>query len=307
MLIVEEKGKRHAIRAEKIDANKLGCLKSKLVLKIIQALASSKEALTAKQLAGMLDKHEQLIYYHLRKLEDGGILEKVKTGVARGFDVYGYKVKANAFYFVLKKKRERIEEEVKDGEEEINKFLFPFVEEGRLNSIIIIGSPEPHGIEKARSKDAFFVIDLALLLGSFLNKVEGPISMFDTEIKDKEVLKNNLIVVGGPIVNTLTYKINEKLPIVFLKKEKAFLVRQSGKKYYDDEIGIIIKCKNPFAKNKELLMIEGKRYIGTRACVIAFMKYLYELSKRINEKGYAVVRGYDADSDGVIDDVQFLG
>ena len=137
-----------------------------------------------------------------------------------------------------------------------------------------------------------------------MDKIEKTSVKLDTEIR-REDLNNNLIIIGGPIVNTVCFKINEKLPIKFLKKEKAF-VTLSGKKYYDDEIGIIIKTNNPFARDKKILVIEGKRYIGTKACVIAFMQNLEGLSRRINEKGYAIIKGYDVDSDGIIDTVDFI-
>ena len=308
MLIVKEKGKGYVIKSEEIDINKIDCLKSKCARKIVSCLVKTKQQKTAKELAKEIGKQEQVVYYHLRKLENAGIVEKCKVGLARGFEVYGYKPKANAFYFVLKKEKtkQKSKKEVEEETKEIEKFLFPFIEEGKLNCVIVIGSPEPHGIERARSKDAFFMIDLALLFGSFLDKVEKPVSILDTEIRDKEILKNNLVIIGGPIVNTLTYQINDKLPVGFSKNNKAFVVKQTGKKYFDDEVGIIIKQKNPFNKDKEILVIEGKRYIGTKACVVAFMKYLHELSKRVNEKGYVIVKGYDADSDGIIDDVQFL-
>ncbi|MEM4647848.1 MAG: hypothetical protein QXO12_00855, partial [Candidatus Pacearchaeota archaeon] len=167
------------------------------------------------------------------------------------------------------------------------------------------GSPEPHGIERARSKDAYYAFDIALVLGSFLYNIEKNVVKLDTEIKEKD-LDNNLIIIGGPIVNTLCYKINQKMPIVFLLKEKAFLSKKTNKKYYDDEIGVIIKTKNPFSKDKQILLVEGKRYIGTKACVIAFTKYLHDLAKKINENSYTIVRGYDIDSDGIIDDIEFI-
>jgi len=306
MFIVEErKGKRIFIKAREINLENLKALSSNTARKILSLLAINN--LSAKEIAKKLSLHEQNIYYHIENLEKAGIIEVKEIKKARGFEEKLYGIKEHGYYFILKKKKERgeINKIIKEAET-VNEFLFPFIEDGKFNSIVIIGSPEPHGIEKARSKDAYFAFDLAFLLGSFINRVEKEIVKLDTEIKKEELENNNLIIIGGPIVNAMTFRINEKLPVIFLRKEKAYFSKKSGKKYYDDEIGIIIKGKSPFNKNKKILVIEGKRYIGTKSCVIAFTKYLAKLSEKINEKGYAIVKGYDLDSDGLIDDIDFV-
>lgn len=305
MFVVEEKkGKRIFVKAKSIAIENLKALSSNTARKIISLLAVSN--LSAKEISKKLSVHEQNIYYHLENLEKAGIIEVKEIKKIRGFEEKIYGIKENGFYFILKKKKEKKEiSKIIEESQAISEFLFPFIEDGKLNCLIVIGSPEPHGIEKARSKDAYFAFDLAFLLGSFIDKIDRNIVRLDTEVKRSE-LENNLIIIGGPIVNSITYSINEKLPVAFLKKEKAFTSKNTGKKYYDDEIGVIIKVKNPFNRKKFILVIEGKRYIGTKACVIAFTKYLDKLSKRINEKSYSIVRGYDSDSDGIIDEIDFV-
>lgn len=299
MFIVEnKKGRRKLIRAREINISNFLKNKEKEILELI-----SKKPSSAKEISKLLKINEQTVYYYLNKLKEKNLIKVKEKNYERGFEEKIYEITSNAFYFILKPKFEK-EFEIKIDQEILN-FLYPFIENGKFNSLVIIGSPEPHGIEKARSKDAYYAFNIAFVLGSFLYGIEKNVVKLDTEIKEKD-LDNNLIIIGGPIVNTICYKINQKMPVVFLSKEKAFLSKKTNKKYYDDEIGIIIKTKNPFSKNKQILVIEGKRYIGTKACVIAFTKYLNELSKKINENSYTIIKGYDIDSDGIIDEIEFI-
>jgi len=65
----------------------------------------------------------------------------------------------------------------------------PFIENGVLNSIIIVG-------ENAHAGDTIGALDMAISL-SFL--VESRVIMLDTEIDN--IKEQNIIVVGGPCVN----------------------------------------------------------------------------------------------------------
>jgi hypothetical protein len=56
----------------------------------------------------------------------------------------------------------------------------------------IVGSPDPHGPSKARSKDGYFGMDLALFLGTFLSNITGSKVKLDTEIQDKDLENNNI-------------------------------------------------------------------------------------------------------------------
>ncbi|TAL57427.1 MAG: S-layer protein [Nanoarchaeota archaeon] len=174
--------------------------------------------------------------------------------------------------------------------------------------MIIIGSPDPHGPEKARSRDGYYGIDLALFLGAFLQTAPKPNVKLDTEVKEQDLKENNLIIIGGPIVNHVTELVNAKLPVRF-DKETHFAVKStiSGKVYPNDEIGMIVKAKNPFNPEKSILVVAGKRYPGTRAAILAFTTKFQELSiGNIHQKQTLakVVEGIDYDSDGIVDDVE---
>ncbi|MBU3958022.1 MAG: hypothetical protein KKB25_03020, partial [Nanoarchaeota archaeon] len=107
--------------------------------------------------------------------------------------------------------------------------------------------------------------------------------------------------------------INSKLPINFKtsRKQGSFystIFSSLSKKSYDgEEIGMIVKAKNPFDESKSVMLLAGRRSQGTKAAIIAFMKNFEEVcaGNRHNPKVFAkVVEGIDSDSDGVVDSVE---
>ncbi|MBI2580547.1 S-layer protein [Candidatus Woesearchaeota archaeon] len=190
-----------------------------------------------------------------------------------------------------------------------SEFLEPFIKDGQLNALIIVGSPDPHGPEKARSKDGYYGMDLALFLGTFLNYVPKFYVKLDTDAREEDLRNNNLILIGGPVVNRVTWLANPKLPVRF-DREQHWAIHStiSDNTYPTDESGLIVKTKSPFNPDKSILVVAGKRYFGTRAAIIAFLKHFDELaagnvhSRSIKAK---VVEGIDLDSDGIIDEAEF--
>jgi hypothetical protein len=185
-------------------------------------------------------------------------------------------------------------------------FLEPFLKQGRANFLIVIGSPIAHGPEMVQARDGGYAIDLALFLGSFLSGQPRPVVKLDTEFSEKD-WNNNLIVIGGPIVNTVAARIHEGLPVKF-KDGKTILSTISKKEYDNDQIGLVVKGKNPRAPDKEILFIAGRRQAGTKAAILAFLKHFDELIRGNANKPSVmarVVEGRDLDSDGVVDDLVF--
>ena len=113
-------------------------------------------------------------------------------------------------------------------------------------------------------------------------------------------------MIGGPVVNKIVEKVNPKMPIRFeggnIKSEI------SNETYPQDECGLIVKAKNPFNKEKYMLVVAGKRFSGTRASIIAFLKGFKKITQgNIHNPNILakVVEGIDLDSDGIIDDIEF--
>ncbi len=301
---VEEKGNvKKVYRIKIVKPEVLSLLTSKTAIKILKLL--SKESLCAKDIARKLHLHEQIVYYHLRKFEKLKIIKLVRKEERSGGIA---KIYSLAYPFLAIKIGERcIKTEKVTVPFHLREFFEDFFENGKFKCTIIISSPEPHGKYASQGFDGYAILDLMFLLG---NLSQGSIKIkLDTQIKEED-LRDNLILVGGPKSNIIVDKINRNLPIRFdRKKEWDIFSSLSKKSYSEDYIGVIEKIKNPFNPEKQLVILAGKRFIGTRAAVIGLMKYPKEILKGNLFKRLVtakVVKGIDKDSDGLIDDCLFL-
>lgn len=304
-IIKKSKNKINSLPTREIAPEYIRSVSSNLAQKILKLISEAPSY--PKEIAKKLKIHEQKVYYHIRNLEKAKIIEIIKKETVQGAIANYYAITAPAFF--IKFREFNITQKILETNEESNSFLEPFVEQGKFNAKIIVGSPDPHGPEKARSRDGYYGIDFALFLGTFLHYSPHISVKLDTETKTED-LHENLIIFGGPVINTVAEKFNDKLPIKFDKKNNWNIVSSiSNKIYYTDETGIIVKMKNPFNNRKQILLIAGKRHAGTKAVIISFLKYFDKVSKGniYNSKIYAkVVEGVDIDSDGVVDDVSIL-
>jgi DNA-binding transcriptional ArsR family regulator len=303
-LTEQENGKFSSLPVREIKAEDAKSLSSELAIKILKNLCE--KPMYPIELASELKVHEQKIYYHIRNLEKAGVIHVVRQEGKQG---------AVAKYYALEKpavcvKFKPLEEthkplSVRTGSE----FLEPFIKDGQLNALIIVGSPDPHGPEKARSKDGYYGMDLALFLGTFLNYVPKFYVKLDTDAREEDIKNNNLILIGGPVVNRITNLVNQKLPVRFDNEQHwAIHSTVSGNSFPNDECGLIVKAKSPLNPEKSILLVAGKRYFGTRAAIIAFLKHFDELilgnvhNRSVKAR---VVEGIDLDSDGIIDETEF--
>ena len=261
----------------------------------------SKRPTYPKDLAKHLGIHEQNVYYHIRRLYKAGTIRIVKKEEHGAYIANIYALSSPSFFTKFSDLELTRNIPMKE-----HAFLLPFIENSKTNMKIVIGSPDPHGPERARSRDAYYAIDLGIFLGTFLSKTE-PVVSLDTEMHDHD-LKNNLIIIGGPVVNRITKRINSELPVRF--DEKKNIYSSLTKKIYEsDDCGIIVKIVNPFNKERKILIIAGKRYSGTRAAILACIKRMDDISKGNKKKPSIeakVVEGIDKDGDGIIDDVRIL-
>ena len=188
-------------------------------------------------------------------------------------------------------------------------FFQPFIKKGKLDATIVVGSPDPHGKYGVQSLDGSVGIDLALFLGTFLKNAK-PNYKLDTQMTEKD-MRGNLILIGGPKANIVIDKFNKAMPIYFDVKHDFNVVSSFTKQTYSsDDIGIIIKMKNPLSKNndKYILVLSGIRFKGTRAAVLALINDMkgVQMGNKFDGGVARVVRGIDKDSDGRIDDIEFL-
>jgi DNA-binding transcriptional ArsR family regulator len=267
--------------------------------------------LCAKDLAPILKVTVQTASYHLKKLNEAGLIKLVKTVEKRGATAKYYMAELNALTILFNPLL--LESDVlKNDIESLSKcfsFLTPLLKNGKFNAKIIVGSPDIHGEYKSRARCACYAADLALFLGSFLPITEDLVTKLDTEVNDKDI-EENLILIGGPKVNMVTLKINKFLPIFFdLSEGSAMISKVSGRIFRGEEEGAIQLIQNPFNLNSKILVLAGNTHIGTKASIVGFIKHLAKVAQgNLWNKDVAakVVSGIDLNSDGVIDDVEFL-
>ncbi|MBI2131078.1 winged helix-turn-helix transcriptional regulator, partial [Candidatus Woesearchaeota archaeon] len=165
-VIKKERNEVYSLPAKHIQLEDTGCLSSELARKIVRLLVKS--PMVPMDISKALKEHEQKIYYHVRNLEKSGIIQVVKRESRKGTTANYYSVVEPALVisfrnFELTNKIAQVKSE--------SKFLEPFIRDGVLDAMIIVGSPDPHGPDKARSRDGYYGMDLALFLGTFLNYV----------------------------------------------------------------------------------------------------------------------------------------
>jgi len=302
MFVLEKRNEgNYSMPVKEIDVDKLAVLSSSLAKKILKKI--SEKPSYAKEISKLLKEHEQKIYYHIRNLEKNGFIRLMKQETIQGAVANIYSISEDAFMFRFKDMK--LSQKI-GTKQETNKYFQPFIKDGKLNSLIVVGSPDPHGPDKARSRDGYYGMDLALFLGTHLNYVPSLNVKLDTEVRHED-LSENLIIFGGPVTNKVMAKFNDKLPICFegnnIKSKISNII------YHNDEDALIVKAVNPFNKDKRILVIAGKRFSGTRAAIIAFLKHFNEIvtgNKFNNNINARVVEGLDIDSDGIVDEVEFL-
>ena len=275
-------------------------LGSELAQRIAKSIAE--EAKYPADIAKELKVHEQKVYYHIRNLEKAGIIQIAKKETKQGALANYYTLTEPAF--VVKFRELQPTQKISQFKND-SAYLEPFVKNGKLDALIVVGSPDPHGPDKARSRDGYYGIDLALFLGTFLNYVPKFNVKLDTDVREN-AMNSNLIIIGGPITNKLMSEFNDKLPIKFENGNIRSTI--TNETYPQDECGIIVKIKNPLNKDKSIMVVAGKRFAGTRAAIIAFLKHFKKITGgNVHNPDVKanVVEGIDLDSDGIVDDVEF--
>lgn len=295
-LITHHQQKMFGLSCKEISSEEIKTTTSPLAQKILHLLAKKQNY--PKALAKELHVHEQKVYYHIRKLEQAGIIKRTDTKVTIGSVLATYyQLTAPAVALSFKQPQEL--NKIPLPEESETSLLSTFITHGELDATLVMGSPATHSPLRTRSRDHRLAVELAFFLGTRLTNPPALTSFkLDTEIT-KEDTQGNLILLGGPSVNTLTKKYNKHFPIRFT--EKGIYSSTSKKKYSHDETGVITKITNPSNREKKILLLAGNTYLGTQACVFALCNSLRKLKNITNKY---IIEGVDENSDGLIDDIQ---
>jgi len=258
-----------------------------------------------KELAKKLGIAEQLAYYHINHLKRSGLIKEVSKTRIRGGEASFYAPTADgiAVLFSEKEKAEALELGF------LPFFLYDVIRYSH-RIVLTLSSPEPHGPFMSRGRDHHLMGELLIRIG---HVIDDPLKFevkLDTMLTDSDLEESSLIILGGPLTNVISYKVNRKLPIHFdTYKGNIIVSTLSGKRYYEDECGIVEVVKNPYNPKLYLVLVAGKTLEGTRAAMKALLKKPAEISRGnfFQEDVIAhVVEGVDEDGDGIIDNAIIL-
>lgn len=297
MRLVSEEGKSLGCREIGTESMKVLSPERIEMLKMI-----AKEPMYPAQIAREMGMGVQAVYYHIKMLEKAGLAGFVEYEERGGAMAKKFGSSADALAIVLD---DGGWGEYREEEREVPKLLSPFVKNGRFDGKIVLGSPDPHGKYRARGNE-LCMVEFSMLLGQYAG-FSFPLYLLDTEVKGKE-REGNLVLAGGPKVNTLVSEVNKHLPIKFDERSFDVYSTLSGKKY-GENIGILELLENPFNKKKKLLLLGGLNQNGTRAAVLALLKRMREVEagNAYNAEIIAkVVEGFDDNGDGIVDAVEIL-
>jgi len=269
-------------------------------LKILRALGS--EPKYPAQVARELKMQVQTAYYHIRILNEAGLIRLVATEERGGATAKKFSASSDALSFLINDSAGRpfaLAKSLKPPS-----YLEPFFDGGFLDARMVLGSPDPHGKYRARGTE-LCAVELAAYLGRF-GSFEYPLYFLDTELRDR-ARKGNVIAVGGAKVNSFVAEINPSLPIAFTDN---FTVKSkiSGKTY-EENVGVVEVVKNPLNSSKSIFVVAGVNQASTRLAVLAVLKArktLEEGNRFDSTKQANVVAGYDEDGDGIVDEVEVL-
>lgn len=310
-LVKEKKGKLF-YKDIKIteDPDKLKAVLNETRWEILKLI--SEKPLYPALIADKLDLHQQKVYYHIKQLKKADIIEVERKEEKGGSLAKFYTVKDYAFALELPFGDERLVDfPLSDSSDQFKKLIWPFVNNGRVNCNFVVGSPDPHGPHQVRGRDGHFAVDLALSFGQYGSLPEEFTTMLDVEVTAEKEFDQNLVLVGGPLTNTLTSKVNNYLPVKFEKEHfpyRELISEKTGEHYQEENTGVIAKIPNPEAEDKFILVLAGTRFSGTRAAVLALTRFQDQLLETYQgEDSWArVVLGKDMDGDGTVDAVNFL-
>ncbi len=297
------------------DPQKLKMILDKLSWRILVIL--SEKEMYPLEIAKRLEIHEQVVYYHIRKLAKAGAIVVSREEEKRGATARYYKPVSPAYGIELPQGYRPLRGlSSTDVEDNVQRFFREFVSKDNVfDGKIVVGCPTPHGPFKTSARDGHYASHLALFLGQFARAPEDFAIKLDVDVKAEKEEKNNLILVGGPGTNVVAQEVNENLPIRFNMQpsEQGFLLgglisSETGRVFTADTVGLVAKIVNPWDEAKRIIVLAGNKAVGTKACVLALTNFGKKtLGNYSNEDTFAaVIQGFDLNSDGKVDSIEAL-
>ncbi|MCI0559811.1 MAG: helix-turn-helix domain-containing protein [Nitrososphaera sp.] len=295
------------------EVEKMRVLSNPVAWRIMELL--SREAMYPAQVSKALRIYEQSAYYYIRKLVRIGAVEEAGQNFVRGGTARLYRAASPSFGIEMNWGETKLDPAKGVDRHHVNslRFFQEYLAEGNLfKGLIVVGSPDPHGPYKSSARDGHYAVQLAFFLGNISSAAPAEfVVKLDADAKAEKVLTgNNLITIGGPGTNIVTAEFNKHLPIRFDEKNfwSGLVEEKSGKRYTQDNHGLLAKIRNPYDSDSSIIVVAGVRSAGTKSAVIALTNYGEQVLKRYEgEQDWAlVVQGFDMNSDGKIDHVDVV-
>lgn len=269
----------------------------------------SEEPRYPADLASDLDCSVQSVYYHIDMLHDEGLI-KVAERQERGGSVAKFYEPVDSSFTLELPGGESVKTDIPlyDRDKQLRQFFGPLTGGSTIDGHIVVGSPEPHGPHQVRGKDGHHAVDLAATLGR-LAEPNDELTKLDVEVMNERLMDRSLVIIGGPLTNTVTGEFNDALPVRFDRETfpyRGIVSSKTGERYTDDTVGMVAKMRNPNATDEFVYVVAGNRAAGTRAAVMAVTS-----ETQVVLEGYdgedtwgCVVRGKDMNGDGRIDAIE---
>jgi len=308
-LLVEETSTGSVARSVEVleKPSRLAAIASTLGWRILVELA--KDPTYPSALATRLKVHEQKVYYHIRRLEAAGLLRVLRTEPKQGAAARILAPTAEAYAVVLKGKGSPVRMPSLPSAGPIASFLAEFSRDGTFHGSIVVGSPYQHGPFLTTARDSPYAIQLGFFLGRFFEPPRGFVVRLDTEVKAAGADREHMILVGGPVVNIVALDLNVHLKVNFDWKQvwrmESSVTRRS---YADEHVGLLAKVRNPWNRDKAIVVLSGIHYLGTSAAILALTDFADEVLDGYapGVDFYRVVAGEDRDGDGRLDRIAVL-
>jgi DNA-binding transcriptional ArsR family regulator len=262
-------------------------------------------------IARELKLYHQAVYYHMKKLEEAGLVERVSQRSVRGGKAQLYALASDGYAVEFDVRGEEFGPPASLSRSgRLGRFLKEFITaDGQLDGWLVVGSPEAHGPSRTQGRDGHYAIQLGFALGQFVSLPRTFPVKLDVDLKAEKLLGSNLLVVGGPRTNVVSAELNPHMPVRF--SEEGFfgaIVDASGKKYLSEFDSVLTKVRNPWDQSKVCVVAAGLSGAATKAAVIGLTNMAEQVLARYTEgEDFAVVlHGLDLDGDGKVDSVEIL-
>lgn len=310
-MLVERRPGKEILRSIEVVENPkdIAALSSPLAWKILVALAE--RPTYPNELARKMRVHEQKVYYHVRRLLQSGLIEVVGEQKVKGAFSKILAPTADAFGLELPSKQVEVTKRAPAVSVPVREFFHELIRRGVFDGSIIVGAPETHGPYDTASKDGHYAAHLAMFLGALCTLPDSRfIVKLDTEVKAENAQKRNMILIGGPITNTVVSDLVERMEVQMRYKGERWGIRskRTGKTYADRRDALVAKIKNPWDEKRVCIVLAGSSRESTKTAIIALTQKPEKILKDYerNKDFYRVIRGFDRDGDGKVDDVEVL-